>query len=629
MDLLQASQTNNLELIKKIIATNIFDIEQVDNNLFTPLMYAVINANYELVELLLLNNANPNIKDINDNTPLIRAISRCSGDDEYFKIIQILLTYGADVKVGLLALCNNEFHNKFIDIIVQLLNHNIDVNTRDSQKWSPLMLICRYSQNIDVIKLLLNSGADVNFTDHDNWSALIITCRFNNNLEIAKLLLAYGAKVNIRTNDGDTPLNLACMYTNNYDFIKLLIKYGAKINIMNDELSTPLINACRYARRVGIIDNNLKIINLLLDNDADVNAVDNKGNTPLLHSRHLQILETLLNHGADINHQNNLGFSLLMRIIKDKHETVLFLLKHGADINVRNKLNQSPLSIALIAMHHDKNVKLLIRLGANINIIDSFTSTPVLSLACMYYTNINIIRMLIKCKLDINQIDPSNNTPLLHACKTQMNSKIIKLLLKSGADINILNKKNQSALIIACQHNSNINNIKVLLKSNADVNIIDNQGMTALLHLLTKEEIKDNDLLMWETPYQNDTMENQFSPSFNKIKLLIIYNANINHFNYKGENALMLSINHSRVFNYLINHPKIELNQVNQYNESILHTAVEFGTFEQVKVLLQKGCNPNIYSTRKSTPYNLSVTNNNSDVTELLLKYNADINLTM
>ena len=94
-----------------------------------------------------------------------------------------------------------------------------------------------------------------------------------------------------------------------YEYILYQHKFDLNtINSTNPDGSTALHNVLHpgYARfDQGIIQN-------LIENGANVNAVDNYGNTPLhIYSRsddiNTKIVEDLLNHGANINATNNEG----------------------------------------------------------------------------------------------------------------------------------------------------------------------------------------------------------------------------------------------------------------------------------------------------------------------------------
>jgi ankyrin repeat protein len=90
----------------------------------------------------------------------------------------------------------------------------------------------------------------------------------------------------IKAQGGITPLH----FNENYKVLKLLIDRGADVNAPRDDGQTPLH-----------IQNDSKIVQLLIDNGANVNALNMYGDTPLHLSETLEKVKLLVSNGADIN----------------------------------------------------------------------------------------------------------------------------------------------------------------------------------------------------------------------------------------------------------------------------------------------------------------------------------------
>jgi Carboxypeptidase regulatory-like domain/Ankyrin repeats (3 copies) len=123
------------------------------------------------------------------------------------------------------------------EIIQVLLWAKADVNSRDSNGQTPLMMIDEQSTT-DLVWDLLSAGAKVNLHDRDGETALMAAAMVNNT-EVLKTLLDAGAKVNVTTNDGVTALMLAADegHVNN---VRLLILAGAEINARDKTGKTAL-----------------------------------------------------------------------------------------------------------------------------------------------------------------------------------------------------------------------------------------------------------------------------------------------------------------------------------------------------------------------------------------------------
>jgi ribosomal protein S6 len=93
------------------------------------------------------------------------------------------------------------------------------------------------------------------------------------------------------------------------------------------------------------------ITEYLINNGADINAVDAYGNTPLLYackSKKPEIVEYLINKGAKINQYNFIKetpFMVAVRTLPKK--TVEFLIDRGADIDAKDDQGNTALDFAI------------------------------------------------------------------------------------------------------------------------------------------------------------------------------------------------------------------------------------------------------------------------------------------
>ena len=92
-----------------------------------------------------------------------------------------------------------------VQAIRKLLDNGADVNTRDAEGSTPLILAAFYASP-ECVALLLENGADVNTANQAGVTALI---RAATSYEKTRLLVVAGANVRVRTTFGNTPLILA------------------------------------------------------------------------------------------------------------------------------------------------------------------------------------------------------------------------------------------------------------------------------------------------------------------------------------------------------------------------------------------------------------------------------------
>ncbi len=123
---------------------------------------------------------------------------------------------------------------------------------------------------------------------------------------------------------------------------------------------------------------------LLLDKDADLNAADAFGWTPLHYAAELglpDIAEELLLRGVAVNARDENGMTPLHWAAFEGHvDVVQVLLAHGADPDAQGKrFGWTPLFHALMAEHQDV-ARVLVATGADVNATADGQETP-LSLA--------------------------------------------------------------------------------------------------------------------------------------------------------------------------------------------------------------------------------------------------------
>lgn len=258
----------------------------------------------------------------------------------------------------------------------------------------------------ELAKLLLKSGAKpdagLNFPLYEVcWASE----KPKNQNDMIRLLISYGANVNKKQkNTNDTPL-MATIKKQGGKYAKLLVQYGAKVNVSNSDGETPLILAVDYYS--NLID--VSLVQYLISEGADVNAITKKGNTAL-----------------SIAAYN--GLPLILRI----------LLENGADTRVTKK-NKNEIPVLNACYNGEiECVSLLIQYGADITIKDSY-GTSALIMACISKDSPELVKLCIQKGCDVNYVDPSSGyTPFILAAIWN-HPKQMKVLYEAGANINAEN----------------------------------------------------------------------------------------------------------------------------------------------------------------------------------------------
>lgn len=147
--------------------------------------------------------------------------------------------------------------------------------------------------------------------------------------------------VNTRGKIGMTPLMLAALQGHK-DVVRLLIDNGANINAVNEDNGTPLMAA--------VNGNNLDIVKLFIDSNADLEIRSCEDKTALAYAitlGHYEVAKLLAESGADVNAVVE-GVSLLMQAcVCGWGNMAELLIKNGADINTSDISGRTALMFVL------------------------------------------------------------------------------------------------------------------------------------------------------------------------------------------------------------------------------------------------------------------------------------------
>jgi len=156
-------------------------------------------------------------------------------------------------------------------------------------------------------------------------------------------------------------------------------------NLIQDKISPDLLRSL-------LLENDLDGFDLLLEQNADINSVDERGTRPIhaicgleslkdiSDSQHLERLEEslkfLISRNADLDVCNNIGLSpLVMCAQSGWYRGTALLLNHNANVELSAEGNFTPLFESAKGGHLDC-LKLLIRSGANINVVAGNGMSP-------------------------------------------------------------------------------------------------------------------------------------------------------------------------------------------------------------------------------------------------------------
>ncbi|GIY50594.1 ankyrin-2 [Caerostris extrusa] len=294
-------------------------------------------------------------------------------------------------------------------------------------------------KNFKTVNRILDTGFDID-TELKVQRTAISICASNGWYEIAHLLMTRGCSLSLKTGKGETPLHLA-VQRSDFNLVELLLENRADVTSVDHLKKTVLHHACQMGC--------LRITTLLAEysNSNIINMKDGRSKTPLMYACHkgcLPMITCLLSKGAKVNTSDLKGNSPLIHAISNQQcspEMIRVLLDAGADIHHTNSGNETALLYACRIFSqnsmYNSNVRdillLLIESGSDVKAKNRLCETA-LHLAVGFQDEI-LIRKLLNYGADVNATTSINMVPLVCACKRGPH-EIISLLIDAGARFN-------------------------------------------------------------------------------------------------------------------------------------------------------------------------------------------------
>ncbi|ARF02767.1 SWPV1-193 [Shearwaterpox virus] len=356
--------------IAKILIDRGCNINALDNHNFTPLHIAVSHKMWNIINLLIYNDANVSLMAVTGDTAFEHGIKSISRLSDIKKLLYYYNMYKCKVT---LKPCNvKNYKNKILKYLIS--SGIIDVNSVDEYNRTLLHYIVD-TKNYNTINLLIDNGASINAKDVKDETPLHKSIITDASIHVVKTCLNAGAEVNAVDIFNRTPLYYALDTKHNIKIIKLLLDNGANINIRDKYDSTPLHKASSINSSKGY-----KIVNLLLSRGADINAKNIYGVTPLHKSvmvcGRTSLIRTLIKHGADVNAKDMYGRTPLHEVsncCNISYYIIKMLLQNGAEIDARDNNGNTPIYTAL---HEEKSLRAFVSNGSRINIVNNMGVSP-------------------------------------------------------------------------------------------------------------------------------------------------------------------------------------------------------------------------------------------------------------
>ena len=350
----------------------------------------------------------------------------------------------------------------------------------------------------------------------------------------------------------------------------------------------------------AILSNRADVVDLLLAGHADPNALVMAGKdlsqyggnaTPLQFAVSLgnqRLVWKLISAGAQVDAKGPAGRTGLHTAVRESHlDLIRFLIENGADVNVRDTEGASPLDEAVWNGSLD-SVAILLAHGARLNEPDTQTgATPINEAAFLGRTK--VIQYLVQFHPDLATPDRRGFSPLDNAIRMGREDSALLLLEAEpkdrqtseffGKTMNAAIRKSEPALVEA------------LLGHGAAANDPLPSGLTPLDAAASAGAGQVVRVLLDHGADPNISGPNGTSP--------------LEDASLKGFDSIV---------GLLLDHGAL-VNRLNSGSgTTALYAAASFGKGEVVKLLLNRGANPNLCGNNHKSPYQAALENGYHEV---------------
>lgn len=189
-------------------------------------------------------------------------------------------------------------------------------------------------RNKEMVIALLELGLDIHYIDFDGYDLLFIAIT-RGGYDLVKFFLEKGLNPNRLQGGSMLPLHHAAA-VGKLEMVKCLLQYGADVHAVEPKSG----NTALFGT---VLISNREVMSELLASGANINAVNNHGNTPLhlaVNNRMADIIPLMVQKGANLNQMNHNGLTPLAYAITEvATPEALALAKEHTTEELRRLLN--------------------------------------------------------------------------------------------------------------------------------------------------------------------------------------------------------------------------------------------------------------------------------------------------
>lgn len=405
------------------------------------------------------------------------------------ELIRLMVAHGADIHVkgylgiNILQATSSTPLLKFL--LTEFKFSNEEIWTAFTTAGKPLRFFIKYGLQVskDMVEYLFHRAYDVKFAkflmtkyhvsvncvDKEGLMPIHYAVIYNR-LEKAKFLLKHGADVNSRSCSGEIPL----MFTNSLEIFDFLIEHGADVYAVDQQQR----NVLRW--QVEIAGSLATVKTLVEQYHFDVNQTDKAGISLLMLATgrgDWDIAKYLVENGANVNAVDNGGRNALFYLYENNEsdeKLLQYLIAQGVNVNDLDKSGKNVLFYAT------KYIDLLLKAGADATVVADDGTTVLMN----YSLSFSNFKLLIQ-----HGADPSEYAEKLlhwwlennHDRKGGDEEIMLYLIENYFLDPNTKNEAGRTPLFygrMTCVD---------LIELGASCEITDNEGNTPLIYWFANE----------------------------------------------------------------------------------------------------------------------------------------------
>lgn len=515
------------------------------------------------------------------------------------------------------------------------------------------------------IELYLQNGGDINLQGSEFQRTALMWASDRGHFNVVKFLLEKGADADVFDVNSDTALILSAK-SRQIEIATLLLSY------------TTLLNAKNYAEKPALFyairNDDIDMVKLFLDEDADADFYDKNGNAPLakaiLEKKNI-LAQLLINHYKGLEALNYYGRTPLHEAASLGNLLIAEeLIKNGVSVDVADTQGVTPL-IEASFIGNLKLSELLLRSGAKVNHQDSEEDTALSVAIEKKYSDIALLFLQ-----DISQVDlsirTSNGNSLLILALEKGLIEVAKVMLDGNIPVDAPSyESGDSPLMLALQKDYLELAYEMSLQTQK-VNQKNELGFTALYYAFTKGQEKIMAQLLQKGAHTDFVDDEGNSPlmqcllheDYSLAKLFINFKKDLEKANndgmtpiihmaekgkvhlvrdyldrggkvevvdpQTGKNPLMMAIKNgeNEIFHILIRHiKKTHFDQQDHVGNTALHLAIIHQQKEMIHQLLTYDISLLTPNNDGNTPLHLALIKNEIDLVPTLLEKGSSVDL--